>query len=71
MRQDSDEGEDSSCPKILFWVSSQVSFEDVVANEIDELLRKLERLVREGGDEPIEGDIYELKSVPSDGGSWH
>ncbi|MDB5352512.1 MAG: putative transcriptional regulator, contains domain [Planctomycetota bacterium] len=42
-----------------------------MADEIDSLLRKLERLVREGGEEPIEGDIYELKSVPSDGGSWH
>ncbi len=42
-----------------------------MAEEIDAILRKLEQLVREGGDESVEGDLYELKPVPSDGGSWH
>ena len=42
-----------------------------MADEIDAILAKLERLVRDGGDESVEGDIYELKPVPSGGGSWH
>lgn len=40
-------------------------------DDIEAILRKLERLVRDGGDESVEGDIYELKPVPSGGGSWH
>ena len=37
---------------------------------IDSLIFKLERLVRDGSNEPVETDVYELKPVPSLGSAW-